>query len=97
MRTFCGKSPEHIVADGMQAGEALADSLASVLYFFSFFQGLNDQQVLKSNLGDIVTLDLRRITSKGIVSGTSFKVPTLAPVLQSYYSTTLYYLQQLNF
>lgn len=34
-------------------------------------------QVLKQPLADVVTLDFKRISGKGIISGASFKVPTL--------------------
>ena len=34
-------------------------------------------QVLKQPLADIITLDFKRISGKGIISGASFRVPTL--------------------
>ena len=36
------------------------------------------EQVLHVNCPDILTLDRRRLTGKGIVSGSSFRVPPLA-------------------
>ena len=38
-------------------------------------------QDLKSTAPDLLTLDLKRITSKGIISGSSFQVPLLADML----------------
>ena len=37
-----------------------------------------DVQKLESSMADIVTLDGRRITAKGITSGASFRVPPLS-------------------
>lgn len=35
-------------------------------------------QVLKQGVPDILTLDLKRISSKGVISGSNFRVPPLA-------------------
>ena len=35
-------------------------------------------QKLRTSMADCLTLDLRRLTSKGIVSGSSFRAPPLA-------------------
>ena len=44
-------------------------------------------QVLKQPLADLVTLDLKRISGKGIISGASFRVPNLADATIRFGST----------
>ena len=46
-----------------------------------------DVQVLKQPLADLVTLDLKRISGKGIISGASFRVPILADATIRFGST----------
>ena len=49
--------------------------------------GATDVQVLKQPLADLVTLDLKRISGKGIISGASFRVPSLADATIRFGST----------
>jgi hypothetical protein len=44
-------------------------------------------QVLRTQLSDIITLDYRRISGKGIISGSSFKIPSLADAHACFGST----------
>ena len=54
-------------------------------------------QVLRTATGDIVTLDLRKITSKGITVGSSFHVAELAQAPCRFGSTTAHdHMTQLN-
>lgn len=43
--------------------------------------------MLKTPIAEILTLDYRRITGKGIISGSSYKVPTLAEAHACFGST----------
>lgn len=61
--------------------QVLGSMLGSTLVFETMEQAADYReyvcQKLKSNVGDILTLDMGRISSKGIVSGSSFRPPPL--------------------